>query len=491
MEIETNYTKTYLLPPSIEEWIEMNHPARFIKELVDNINLEDYGFRKVKSKEGRPRYSNNLLLKIWLYSYYEKIYSSRSIERACRNQIPLIWLTTMNYPDHNTIWRFFKDNKEQIKNIFKLTVKIAVNNEMVGFALQAIDGTKIKANVSEKGEIHLKDIEKVLSMIESSIDSIFEKVEETEKQEKEKVSDKLPKKYYDKMKLKEIIKEGVEKLTEKDKTEIKEKLQSDLQELKDKNRKQLNITDIDSRLMKSKSNGKMEYSYNVQGVVDSKHQIIVGSKATNQEADNHLLTEMLEEVINTSGKNAEETLADAGYFSGEELAKAEEMKSSVLVNLSGTISQKEEGFRKEDFYYDSKTDNYVCSTNKILKFTGKTKKSRRNYDIKIYRCKDYVTCPYKVKCTAKPGGRQLERTEFDEALERQKQRHKNEDNQALLKQRKKIVEPLFAWIKHNNKINRWSYRGLESVDAQWSLLCSAINLKKLFAVWAAKGLVID
>lgn len=93
-------------------WVKKEHPVRFIREFVESINLREYGFVEKKSEEGRPNYSNKLLIKIWLYCYYEKIYSSWQIERACMNQLPLIWLITMHYPDHNTIWRFLRRIKE-------------------------------------------------------------------------------------------------------------------------------------------------------------------------------------------------------------------------------------------------------------------------------------------------------------------------------------------------------------------------------------------
>lgn len=487
MQIETDYSKIYLLPPSLEDWVSEDHPVRFIREFVDTIKLTDYGFEEDHTKEGRPSYSNNLLLKIWMYSYYEKIYSTRKIEKACRHQMPLIWLTSMITPDHNTIWRFFKKNKGKLKKIFKQTVKLAVLNEMVGFALQAVDGTKIKADVSKEKLLYGPDLQELLSIVDKSIEKANEQIENREKAEKEKPSEKLPKKLYGKKKLQSLIKHGVEELMREEKEWLKENLEEGLKTLEEKNRKKLNTTDKESRLMKTK--GGKDFYYNAQGIVDSKEQIIVGASATNEETDNHQLTRMINEGKSNSGKSAKKTLGDAGYFSGEEILRVEKAGYSVLVNEPPKLSKKKDGFRKEDFKYDSLKDCYVCPANHELKFQNKYKRKNRNHNVAVYRCKEYKTCALRKDCTTSKTGRRIERYEFEEALERQRARQEIKANKELLKNRAQIVEAVFGWIKHNGNFHRWLYRGIESVDAQWQLLCSSVNLRKLYVVWVRKRLV--
>ncbi len=485
MQIETDYSKTYLLPPSLEDWVPADHPVRFIRDFVDAINLSDYGFKERQTDEGRPSYSNNILLKIWLYSYYEKIYSTRRIEKACRDQMPLIWLTTMHAPDHNTLWRFFKNNKSKLKKIFKQTVKLAVINDMVGFVVQAVDGTKIKADVSKEKLLYGPDLEELLSIVEKSIEMANEQIANIEEKEKGKPSDNLPKELYGKKKLQSLIKNGVEELIEEEKEWLKEKLEDGLKTLEDNGRKKLNTTDKDCRFIQTK--GGKDFYYNAQGIVDAKEQIILGAQATNEETDNHLLTKMIEAGKSNSGKAVEETLGDAGYFSGEEILKAEEAGYSVLVNEPPNLSKKGKGFRKEDFEYDTTRDCYICAANNELKFMSKHK--RRNYSVATYRCTAYKTCTLREKCSTNKSGRRIERYEFEEALERQRARREEKDNKELLKKRSQIVEPVFGWIKHNDNFHRWLYRGIESVDAQWQLLCSSVNLRKLYEVWVKNELV--
>ena len=114
-EIDADYSQQFLLPRSLEDWVPSDHPARFIRLFVDSLKLRVLGFKERESEEGRPNYSNELLLKIWLYGYFHKLKSSRELERACKNEMPLIWLSGMNYPDHNTLWRFFRNNRSALK----------------------------------------------------------------------------------------------------------------------------------------------------------------------------------------------------------------------------------------------------------------------------------------------------------------------------------------------------------------------------------------
>ncbi|MEJ2082307.1 MAG: transposase [Acidobacteriota bacterium] len=127
--IEARYDEMYLFPPAVEDWVGVNHPSRFIREVVEALDLEQAGFAGEETESagelGRPHYGNRLLLGAWIYGYMNQIRSSRKLERACREHVSLIWLLGRQEPDHNTLWRFWKRNRRAIRRVYRQVLAIA------------------------------------------------------------------------------------------------------------------------------------------------------------------------------------------------------------------------------------------------------------------------------------------------------------------------------------------------------------------------------
>ena len=105
---------------------------RFLRAFVDARDLAGRGFRPRENAEGAPHYALDLLLKVWLYGYWKGMRSTRRLEEACRDSLPLVWLTGRHTPDHNTLWRFFRENRRALREVFRAGVRVAAEQGLIG-----------------------------------------------------------------------------------------------------------------------------------------------------------------------------------------------------------------------------------------------------------------------------------------------------------------------------------------------------------------------
>ena len=193
----------------------------------------------------------------------------------------------------------------------------------MGMVLNAVDGTKIRADVSRESGLHEKRLKELLSRLNEGVDEVCDQIEEGEEKEEGKEY-RLPDNLAQKEQLWEFIQKGLE-------------------ELKKAGESHLSLTDKDARMMITGEG--IKFAYNAQAVVDAESGVIVGAEVVQEESDNFELVKMLDEVQENVGKVADETVADAGYFSGEELKKAEDNSYGVLVDT--TIVEKKDSSGSE------------------------------------------------------------------------------------------------------------------------------------------------
>lgn len=462
-EKRADYGVAFLFPPALEDWIPADHPARFIREFVDALKLEELGFRKREAEEGRPNYAADLLVKVWLYGYCSEIRSVRKLEQACRDSVALIWLTGMHEPDHNTLWRFWRDNKSGLRKLFVQAVRVAAKANIVGAVLQAVDGTKIQARASGRTGFEKGELEQWLKQIEQSFEQAGSEMEQEE-------SYRLPEEM-------------------KEQRELQERIKAALREMGEIDREQLHPGEPEARLMKCGAG--YEFGYNAQAVVDEGSGLIVAVEVVNEESDNNQLLPMLEQAKENVGRAAELTVADGGYSSGESLAAVEQLGHQVLVNLGAQHLAPKNEFHSSYFSHDQGRDCCVCPRGEELKFERVKRNRRKKYAVRVYRCQSFKECPVRWQCSKDKRGRTIELTPYDGSFRRQREKQAQVENQAALRKRMTIAEPTFGQIKHCSGFRRWTVRGLEGVKTQWSLVATAFDLRKLHKYWIAGRLTFD
>ena len=450
--------QTSFLPLSFDEMIDEDNAVRGISAIVETLDKEKLNFTHTQTKKtGRPPYDPICMFKIYLYCYYNKIRSSRCIEKECKRNIELIWLTGGLAPDHKTIAEFRKNNKKAVEMAHKEFIRICNELKLIGKEVVAIDGTKIRANNSRKNNVTISKLNK---MIEHHTESISEYMKQLVENDIAENTD--------------TIKSKLKKAQEK-KLEC-EKMVSDMES---EGIKEKSLIDSDSHQM-GVSNKGTDIAYNVQNVVDSKEHIIVTTDVVTTPADQTQLYAMTEKMAGELEITENiKVLADKGYWRIEDIVKChhdERIEAIVAVPKE----QGTPGYRKSDFLYNAEKDEYICPMGNILKrWKGK---SATYTNTKA--CKE---CPNREKCTKNKQGRQIVRNEDETIIEEAAERYNL--NSELYRKRQQLVEHPFGTIKRSLGYTYFLMRRLEKVKIENFLHVITYNLKRVLNIFSVPDLV--
>jgi len=462
--IEADYAQIHLLPPALEDWVGPQHPARFIREFVEALDLDELGFEPLAAgEEGRPGYSPGLLLRVWLYGYLEKVRSHRRLENACRNQMGFIWLCGNQAPDHNSLWRFWRKNRAALGKVFKQSVRVAMEVDLVGLVLQAVDGTKIQAACSGRRGCDKAGLEKALERLDEMIEA----------QEGELLAHKA-------LESEELWQ--IEKRLAKD-TLKAAKVREALAKVQAGESRHIHPEDQEARRMEC--DGRNRFGYNAQAVVDAKSQVIVAAQAVHLPNDLEQLAPMLEQARENLGEHDAVSLADGGYSCGEQLQQAQEAGHEVLAPVPAAVANKEDDpYHASCFEHDRERDVVRCPQGRELPFR-RERERKAGILVREYRsAKVCAGCPVRGQCTRDRHGRSIEIAPWEESVRAHREKMAQEENIQRLKKRGAIVDPVFGWIKEQWDFRRWTVGGLENVRTQWAMVCTASNLRKIMAKWA-------
>ena len=459
-EIRPDYESRFLFPPSLEDWVGADHPARFIREFVDALDVSELGLTEEQQARradpnGRPHYAADVLLKLWLYAYMNRIRSSRALEVACRDSVALIWLAGRLEPDHNTLWRFWSRYRETIRQAFVMSVRVAMQANLVGMVLHAVDGTKIASRASRRTAWHERDLIEMLGKVEKEIERLEQQIGDAG--DESGPDDRLP----------EVLQK---------RHELQSRIKESLAVLRAVGREHMHPLDPDARMMVG-GRGTTEFAYNAQAVVDADQGVIVAADVTDEANDKHQLAPMLEETKSNAGRVALTTVADSGYHAAEALGAAEAMGADVLIAMPRKLRDAHD-YHSLRFSYVEAVDAVRCPRGELLPREGTKRHHQKPYPMKTYRCRTFSSCPAAAQCSSDPKGRLIEISPHHAAVARNRD-HPNA--RALLKRRQAIVERIFAEIKEVLGLRRWSVAGLLGIKTQWTMACAAMNLRRILA----------
>lgn len=452
--------QTCLFPISLEDSIEMDNSARAIDQFVDSLNLAELGFRSAYTENGPPAYHPAILLKLYIYGYMNRVRSSRQLEKECKRNIEVMWLLESLAPDHNTISNFRKDNTKAIKKVFFATVQIARNFGLIGATLIAGDSTKLRAQNSKKNNFNQKKIQRHLDYIDNKLEQYNRALEQSESgDEKEEITKNID--------------------THQGRRKQYEQLEK---ELKESGETQISTSDPDSKHLIIRNN-ITEVAYCVQTTVDAKNNIPFDYLVTNKN-DSKAMGQMLKRAKTILGTNTFTALYDKGYHTGSEFRTADDLGIETLVAIPGigrASQAPDPDYNSEHFRYNQENDTYTCPQGNTLKSNGSTYKGR-NYRFKQYKTNKCRNCPARALCTtSKVNGKVLQRSEFQQYIERNAQRVLR--NPSSYKKRQAIVEHPYGTIKR-----QWGFdhiitkKTMQRASADVGLIFIAYNLTRIWNI---------
>jgi len=188
-----NRELSILFPQSLDQIIAPDNEVRLIDLFAESIHLEEFKFITKNSWEGRPAYNPKDLLKLFVYGYLNHIRSSRQLEKECHRNIELMWLMKQLAPDHNTISNFRRDNEKAIRKVFRYTVSIAKQFDLIGGTLVAGDSTKLRAQNSKKNNFNEGKIERHIAYIDARLDEYNKALAEADEDNKQIIEEQIKK----------------------------------------------------------------------------------------------------------------------------------------------------------------------------------------------------------------------------------------------------------------------------------------------------------
>jgi len=455
-----NRTQINLFPVSLDQSIDPDNEVRIIDLFVDSLSIKDYGFRTDFPENGRPAYHPADLLKLFIYGYMNKVRFSRDLEKECRRNIEVMWLLKCLRPDHNTISNFRRDNPKAIKKVFRTTVQIAKHFELIGGKLIAGDSTKLRAQNSKKNNYNQAKIDRHIAYIDNKLEEYTRALAENDGDNRIKIEAEINKQEERKAAYRELEKK-----------------------LQESGEPQISLSDPESRQIMIRNN-ITEVAYNVQTTVDSKNNIPIDYKVTNQN-DSKAMGNMVQRAKSILRTNDFTVLYDKGFHTGSELKTAQDLGVETIVAVPGvpSTSQAPDPLSTMSFFtYSKEDDTYTCPQGKILSTNGSWYKERTNSGniiwFKQYKTRACKHCRMRSECTRSKKGRLIQRSEYAEYYERN--RNNTLEKEHLYKRRQAIVEHPYGTIKRQWGFNYvLTKQGINRASADVGFMFIAYNLRRI------------
>jgi len=503
---EYSYAQGKFIPVHFDKQILHGTFEFTLNHLIDHeLNLGAFDDCYKNDDGGAPAYDPRILLKIVLYAYSRGITSSRKIAQCCQENIIFIALSADTKPHFTTIADFIASRDREIAKLFRDVLLVCDSQGLIGKEMFAIDGCKLPSNASKEWSGTKASFRKKAAKMERAVKEILTRHRQNDQNQTEGKIREREKQYV------ATLREGVKK--------IREWLgDNDDKPGKTDKPRQSNITDNESAKMKT-SKGVIQ-GYDGVTTVDGKYQVIVHAEAFGEAQEHDLLSPMVDgtrenfaaigvaqdifehaKLAADSGFHSEanmKMLTEAGidgYVADTRFRKRDPRFAGYERYKERTKKEraKREGrsylFRSEDFIFAEDLSHCICPAGKRLYRSGHNVAVRNHLATKFKGPKSACgPCHFRIHCLRHPDRTDVRQVAYFHGRSPQgketfteKMKHKIDSiaGRVIYGMRLAIAEPPFANIRHVIGLNRFSLRGKQKVNTQWTLFCLIHNMKKI------------
>ncbi len=442
--IQADRKTDYLLPPSLDDWLNEDHLARFVVEVIDQLDLSN--LTRQYAGRGSKAHHPATLLAILVYGYATGVFSSRRLERATYDSVAFRYIAAGTHPDHDTLATFRRRFLDELAGLFVQVLELAQEMKLLKLGTVCLDGTKIHANASRHSALSHGHIEKLEVQLKAEVQELFAQAESADQanvpdgvslpDEIKRREDRLAAMAAAKVK----IAARAEERYQREKAEYEQKMANRAAKEKDSGKKpggkppqaptpgpkdsdQINLTDDESRIMPVSGAG-FEQCYNAQAAVDAATMLVVATGVTQAPNDKEQVAPMLATLKVQAAVlgSVERLIADSGFSSEKNIKACEAARIEPLIAVAR--DEHHPGWRER--HSEPSPLPADATPMQVMAHKLKTKAGRAVYAL-----------------------------------------------------RKQTVEPVFGIIKSVMGFGQFSLRGLNKVSGEWALVCLAWNVKRM------------
>ena len=499
-----DYDQLMMVPISLEDQLMPGTLEYAIHHVVEErLDLSLFDGRYSNDETGRKAIDPKVLIKIVLFGYSRGLITSRTLERACRENITFMSLACGQAPDHSTIAAFVSSIDKEIGSLFTKVLMVCEEEGLLGGTHFSLDGLKLSSNASKEWSGTFADLKKKQEALEGKLkEAVSEHRAADERDDGKNDSDRLRREKRIKR-----LEQKVDRI-EKFLAENEPKIGSGGKEI------QSNVTDNESAKLTT-SHGVLQ-GYNANAIVDEKHQVVLHAAVFGKGEDGASMEPMLTgakqslEAIGWEEPLKERELsADTGYYSVKNLEACRDLEVDAYVpdpqfrkrdvrfadagrhrrsvdKRKERYKSKKRWFSVEDFKLDDRTGKLICPAGHGLYVKNRNFITSDGYKAIAYQAPKTACrgCRLRSKCLRNPDTESRQVHVFygerpGSVTDEMKRKIDTEEGRRIYSKRLGIVEPVFGNIRSCKRMDRFTLRGLVKVNIQWMLYCLVHNIEKI------------